>query len=76
MDHAADAGKQAEGSNAFEGRDHIVVGIGRDELGPYWSALGEILAPITLESAVKSREWHREQHPDWDVRIYRLEEVK
>jgi hypothetical protein len=35
-----------------------------------------MLAPITLESALKSREWHREQHPDWDVRIYRLEEVK
>jgi hypothetical protein len=68
--------KHAGGNEAFEGRDHIVVGIGRDELGPYWSPLGQMLAPVSLESALKNREWYRENHPDWDVKIYRIEEVK
>ena len=76
MNRTDDAERQVEGSEAFEGRDHIVVGIGRDELGPYWSTLDQMLAPISLESALKSREWYREQHPEWDVRIYRVEEVK
>lgn len=38
----------------FEMRDHIVVGIGRDELGPFWSALGQALAPTIRESATSS----------------------
>jgi hypothetical protein len=57
-------------------RDHIVVGIGSDAHGPYWSTLGQNIAPVTLESALKSRAWYTEQHPEWDVRIYRIEEVK
>jgi hypothetical protein len=56
-------------------RDHIVVGIGNDGFGPYWSTLGQNLAPVTLESALRSRQWYRDNHPGWDVRIYRIEEV-
>ncbi len=59
----------------FASRDHIVVGIGTDEYGPYWSNLGQNIAPVSLESALKSRSWYKHEHPSWDVRIYRIEEV-
>jgi hypothetical protein len=76
MDKTDGGEKPPESIAAFEGRDHIVVGIGRDELGPYWSTLGEMLAPVSFDSALKNREWYRENHPEWDVKIYRIEEVK
>lgn len=57
-------------------RDHIVIGIDQDQYGPFWSTLGQNLYPVSLESARKSRDWYREEHPDWDVRIFRIEEVK
>jgi hypothetical protein len=59
-----------------EMRDHIVIGIDRDKFGPFWSTLGQNLYPIALESARKSRDWYLGEHPDWDVRIFRIEEVK
>lgn len=76
MDRTEGAERHSGGTEVFEGRDHIVVGIGRDELGTCWSTLGQMLAPVSLESALKSRDWHSENHPDWDVKIYRIEEVK
>lgn len=68
--------EQAKPEPAFGDRDHIVVGIGQDEHGSFWSTLGQNLAPVTLASARSSRDWYREEHPDWDVRIYRIEEVE
>lgn len=62
-------------ANPFEGRDHIVVGIGWDEHGPFWSDLSLGITPVTLETAIKNQAWHREHNPRWDVRIFRIEEV-
>lgn len=74
-DHQAEVAGEFEPGSPFADRDHIVVGIGNDEHGPFWSTLGQNLAPVTLESARKSRDWFKEQQPNWDVRIYRIEEV-
>lgn len=65
-----------DAAEPFAGRDHIVVGIGHDHLGPYWSDLGQGITPVTRDAAIRSLDWYREQHPDWDVRIFRIEEVE
>jgi hypothetical protein len=61
-----------------EEKDHVVLGHGEfhEKLKPFWSHMdGSRIEMKTKAEASEELDWHRENNPDFDVRVFRLEPV-